>query len=190
MLITYQPVYMVMNIPRSFILASMISLALITATSVTSMPTLSYAQNKFTADLNGAGVFPPTTKQTNATGKAVFDLVGNGQVMKYNISALSGSVKPANVNTVVITHSSGGRFTDLVSLRSATQQGLTGPKTSGSLVGNFTSKDITGGGNIPGFKTHDMPSLVKDILSGNVYVKIGTVNFPLGAIGGKLKSGP
>jgi hypothetical protein len=172
----------------------MVSLALITATTVTSMPMLSYAQNRFTADLNGAGVFPPTTKQSNATGKAVLDLVNNGQVMKYNISALTGSVKPANVNTVVISHSNGnvmsGRFTDLVSLRSATQQGLTGPKTSGSLVGNFTSKDITGGGNIPGFKTHDMPSLVKDILSGNVYIKIGTVNFPLGAIGGKLKSGP
>ena len=177
-----------MNISRTLVLASMISLALITATSVTSMPTLSYAQNKFSANLNGAGVFPPV--QTNATGKAVLDLVNNGQVMKYNISALSGSVKPANVNTVVITHSTGGRSTDLVSLRSATQQGLTGPKTSGLLVGNFTSKDITGGGNIPGFKTHDMPSLVKDILSGNVYVKVGTVNFPLGAIGGKLKSGP
>jgi CHRD domain-containing protein len=173
-----------MNIPRDLILASVISLALITTTAVTSMPTLSYAQQHFTANLNGAGVFPPVT--TNATGKATFDLVNNGEVMKYNISALTGSVKPANVNTVVISHTTGGRVTDLVSLRSATQQGLTGPKTSGSLVGNFTSKDITGGGNIPGFKTHDMPSLVKDILSGNVYVKVGTVNFPLGAIGGKI----
>lgn len=175
-----------MNIPRNLILASVISLALITTTAVTSMPTLSYAQQHFTATLNGAGVFPPTTKQTNATGKATFDLVNNGQVMKYNISALTGSIKPANVNTVVISHTTGGRSTDLVTLRSATQQGLTGPKTSGSLVGNFTSKDITGGGNILGFKTHDMPALVKDILSGNVYVRIGTVNFPLGAIGGKI----
>ncbi len=141
------------------------------------------AGQHFSADLNGGSVFPPVT--TNATGKATFDLVNNGQVMKYNISGTA--VKPANVNTVVITHSTGGRYTDLVNLRSAVQQGLTGPKTSGSLVGNFTSKEITGGGNILGFKTHNMPSLVKDILSGNVYVKVGTVKFPLGEIAGKIK---
>jgi hypothetical protein len=35
-----------------------------------------------------------------------------------------------------------------------------------------------------------MPSLVKDILSGNVYVKVTTVKNPLGEIAGKLKSGP
>jgi hypothetical protein len=53
-------------------------------------------------------------------------------------------------------------------------------------MGNFTSADITGGGNIVGFKK-DMPSLVKDILSGNVYVKVDTVKFPLGVVAGKLK---
>ena len=163
----------------------MISLALITAATVTIMPTPSFAQNQFTAFLNGASVFPPVT--TNATGKAVLDLVGNGQVMKYNVSGTN--IKGSNVHTVVITHSTGGRFTDLVSLRSGTQQGLTGNKTSGSMVGNFTSKDITGGGNIPGFKK-DMPSLVKDIINGNVFVKVTSVKFPLGEIAGKLKSGP
>lgn len=170
-----------MNIPRDLILASVISLALITTTAVTSMPTLSYAQQHFTANLNGASVFPPVT--TNATGKATLDLVNNGEVMKYNISGTA--VKPANVNDVVITHSTGGRYTDLVTLRYGPEQGLTGPTKSGALVGNFTSKDITGGSNLPGFKK-DMPSLVKDILSGNVYVKVDTVKFPLGEIAGKL----
>ena len=51
-------------------------------------------------------------------------------------------------------------------------------------MGNFTSADITGGGNIAGFNK-DMPSLVKDILSGNVYVKVDTVKFPLGEVAGK-----
>jgi hypothetical protein len=31
---------------------------------------------------------------------------------------------------------------------------------------------------------------VKDILSGNVYVQVKTVKFPLGEIAGKLKPGP
>ena len=175
-----------MNVPKPLILASMISLALITATSVTNMPAPASAQNQFSAVLNGSSVFPPA--QTSATGKAVLNLVGNGQVMKYNISGTV--VNGANVKDVVITHSTGGRYTDLVSLRSATQQGLSGLIKAGSLAGNFTSKDITGGGNIAGFKTKDMPSLVKDILSGNVYVKVTTVKFPLGEIAGKLKSGP
>jgi len=176
-----------MNVPKPLILASMISLALITATSVTNMPAPASAQNIFSAVLNGSSVFPPV--QTSATGKAVLNLVGNGQVMNYNIS---GTVAKggANVNNVVITHSTGGRYTDLVTLRAATQQGPSGVSKAGSLAGNFTSKDITGGGNILGFKTHDMPSLVKDILSGNVYVKVTTVKFPLGEIAGKLKSGP
>jgi hypothetical protein len=167
------------------ILASMITLALITATAVTNMPAPSYAQNQFSAVLNGASVFPPV--KTNATGKAVLDLVSGGQVMKYNISGTD--VKGANVNDVVITHSTGGRYTDLVTIRSGVQQGLSGKVKAGSLVGNFTSANITGGSNIVGFK-RDIPSLVKDILSGNVYVKVDTVKFPLGEIAGKLKSGP
>jgi hypothetical protein len=161
----------------------MISLALITATAVTNMPAPSYAQSQFNAVMNGTSVFPPVI--TNATGKAVLNLINNGQVMKYNISGTD--LNKANVHDVVITHSTGGRYTDLVTLRYAVQKGPTGAISSGSLVGNFTSKDITGGGNIAGFKTHDMPSLVKDIHSGNVYVKVDTAKNPLGEIAGKLK---
>lgn len=169
-----------MKFAKLLILASMISLALITATAASNMPTPSYAQTQFSAVLTGASVFPPV--QTNATGKAMLDLVGGGQVMKYNISGTNVD----HVNNVVITHSTGGRYTDLVTLRSGVQEGLGGKAKTASLVGNFTSADITGGGNIVGFKK-DMPSLVKDILSGNVYVKVDTVKFPLGVVAGKLK---
>jgi CHRD domain-containing protein len=171
-----------MNVSRLLILTTMISLALITATAVTNMPAPSYAQTQFSAVLTGAGVFPPV--QTNATGKAMLNLVGGGQVMKYNISGTNVD----HVSNVVITHSTGGRYTDLVTLRSGVQEGLSGKAKTASLVGNFTAADITGGGNLAGFKK-DMPSLVKDILSGNVYVKVDTVKFPLGAVAGKLKSG-
>lgn len=176
-----------MNVPRPLILATMISLALITATSVTNMPAYAFAQNQFSAVLNGSSVFPPV--KTSATGKAVLNLVGNGQVMNYNISGTAAK-GGANVTNIIISHLTGGRGTTLLTLRSASQHGLGSVSKSGSLVGNFTSKDITGGGNILGFKTHDMSSLVKDILSGNVYVKVTTVKFPLGEIAGKLKSGP
>lgn len=174
-----------MSVYRLLILASVTCLTLISATAITNMAAPSYAQNQFSAVLNGASAFPPV--QTNATGKAVLNVVSNGQVMNYNISGTD--LRGANVNDIVISHSTGGRYTDLVSLRSATQQGLTGRIKDGSLTGNFTSKDITGGGNIPGFK-QDMPSLVKDILSGNVYVQVKTVKFPLGETAGKLKPGP
>jgi hypothetical protein len=86
----------------------MISLALITATAVTNMPAPSYAQTQFSAVLNGSGVFPPV--QTSATGTAMLNLVSGGQVMKYNISGTD--FKGANVNGAVITHSTGGRYTE------------------------------------------------------------------------------
>ena len=88
-----------MKFPKPLILASMISLALITVTAASNMPTPSYAQTQFSAILTGASVFPPV--QTNATGKAMLDLVGGGQVMKYNISGTNVD----HVNNVVITHS-------------------------------------------------------------------------------------
>ena len=61
-----------------------------------------------------------------------------------------------------------------------TQQGLSGQAKSASLVGNFTSADFLRG------RGEDMPSLVRDILSGNVIVRIDTIKFPLGIVAGKL----
>jgi CHRD domain-containing protein len=171
-----------MNVPKMLVLASLMSLAMISATAVTNMSPPLYAQSSdvsntsrthFFAKLTGDNVFPPV--KTNATGRAELALVGDGKTMSYNITG--GPVD--NVRGVTICHSTGGRCTDIVVLRSGTQQGLSGQAKSASLVGNFTSADIIRGAK-------DMPSLVKDILAGNVIVRIDTIKFPLGIVAGKL----
>jgi hypothetical protein len=81
---------------------------------------------------------------------------------------------------VTISHSTGGRPTDIVVLRSGTQQGLSGQAKSATVTGNFTSADFIRG-------SKDMATLVKDILSGNVILRVDTLKFPLGIVAGKLK---
>ena len=60
-------------------------------------------------------------------------------------------------------------------------KGLSGP-ISGTLVeGNFTASDFTGRLNID-----QMSDLLKLILDGNAYVKVLTIDAPLGKIVGKI----
>jgi hypothetical protein len=94
--------------------------------------------------------------KTNATGKAELDLVGDGKTMSYKING--GPVD--QVKDVTLSHTTGGRVTDIAVLRSATQKGLSGQA--------------------------NMASLVKDILSGNVIIRVDTIKFPLGIVGGKV----
>ena len=172
-----------MNVPKLLVLVSLMSLTMISATAVTNMSPALYAQSSdvsntsrphFFAKLTGDNVFPPV--KTNATGRAELALLGDGKTMSYN--ATGGPVD--NVRGVTLCHSTGGRCTDIVVLRSGTQQGLSGEAKSASLVGNFTSADFLRG------RGEDMPSLVRDILSGNVIVRIDTIKFPLGIVAGKL----
>jgi hypothetical protein len=86
--------------------------------------------------------FPPIV--TNATGSGEFTVVGDGNIFLYNINADNID----KVTDVFVAASSGGRYVDLVQLRSAVNEGVTGP-ISGTLVeGNFTSTDFTGRLNI------------------------------------------
>ena len=165
-----------MNVPKLLVLASLISLALITGTAVTNMPPAIYAQSKtqFSATLSGDNVFPPV--KTNATGKAELSLIGDGKVMSYKVTG--GPVD--EVKDVTISHTTGGRAADIVVLRSATQKGLSGQAKSATMAGNFTSADIISG-------PKDMAALVKDILSGNVIIRVDTIKFPLGIVAGKIK---
>jgi CHRD domain len=174
-----------MNIPKLLVLASLMSLALATGSAISNMTPSLYAQSNsgsntgtshFVATLNGNGVFPPV--KTNATGKAQLDLVGDGKTMSYKITG--GPVD--QVKDVALSHTTGGRAADIVVLRSATQKGLSGEAKSATLTGNFTASDFIGGSNVP----KDMASLVKDILSGNVIIRVDTIKFPLGIVGGKI----
>jgi hypothetical protein len=177
-----------MNVPKMLVLASLMSLAMISATAVTNMSPALYAQSSdvsntsrthFFAKLTGDNVFPPV--KTNATGRAELALIDDGKTMSYNVTG--GPVD--NVQGVTLCHLGGeGRCTDIVLLRSGTQQGLSGQAKSASLVGNFTSADFLRGA--VGGRVQDMPSLVRDILAGNVIVRIDTIKFPLGIVAGKL----
>jgi hypothetical protein len=131
--------------------------------------------SQFSANLTGDLTFPPTV--TNATGTAEFTVVGDGNTMRYNIDTNNID----KVNDVYVSASSGGRYVDLVQLRSGVNEGVTGP-ISGTLVeGNFTASDFTGRLN-----TDQMSDLLKLILDGNAYVKVLTTDAPLGKIVGKI----
>jgi CHRD domain len=131
--------------------------------------------SQFSANLTGDLTFPPSV--TNATGSAEFTVVGDGNTMRYKIDANNID----KVNDVYVAASSGGRYVDLVQLRSGVNEGVTEP-ISGTLVeGNFTASDFTGRLNID-----QMSDLLKLMLDGNAYVRIQTTDAPLGKIVGKI----
>ena len=131
--------------------------------------------SQFTANLTGDLTFPPTV--TNATGTAEFTVVGDGNTMRYKIDTNNID----KVTDVYVAASSGGRYVDLVQLRSGVDEGVAGP-ISGTLVeGNFTASDFTGRLNID-----QMSDLLKLILDGNAYVRVQTTDAPLGKIVGKI----
>jgi hypothetical protein len=92
--------------------------------------------------LTGDLTFPPTV--TNATGTAEFTVVGDGSTMRYNIDTNNID----KVNDVYVSASSGGRYVDLVQLRSGVNEGVTGPINGTLVEGNFTASDFTGRLNI------------------------------------------
>jgi hypothetical protein len=77
--------------------------------------------------------------------------------------------------------SSGGRFVDIVQLRSSVQDGVTGPISGELVAGNFTASDFSGS-----LEIEQMSDLLEAILDGNVYVRVQTLNAPLGEIVGQI----
>jgi hypothetical protein len=131
--------------------------------------------SQFSANLTGDLTFPPTV--TNATGSAEFTVVGDGNTMRYKIDANNID----KVTDVYVAASSGGRYVDLVQLRSGVNEGVSGP-ISGTLVeGNFTASDFSGRLNVD-----QMSDLLKLMLDGNAFVRIQTTDAPLGKIVGKI----
>lgn len=172
-----------MNAIKLSVLVSLMSIAVITAATVTTTPPTLYAQSNggsntgkthFVAMLSGESVMPPV--KTDAKGKAELALVGDGRTMTYNITG--GPVD--TVKDVTLSHTTGGRVADIVVLRSATQKGLSGQANTANLSGKFTSSDFIRG-------PKDMAALVKDILSGNVIIRVDTLKYPLGIVAGTVK---
>jgi len=136
------------------------------------------AGKRLIVDLTGQGIPGPVKSQTDASGKAVFTLGGDGNTMSYVINA-------SNLNdtkNILLSTSTGGRVRDLVQIYSATAQGPL-QSTNGTLAlqGNFTSANF-----IDYLQGKQMSDLLKMILDGNAYVKVTSSAYPLGQIGGKI----
>ena len=131
--------------------------------------------SQFSANLTGDLTFPPTV--TNATGTADFTVVGDGNTMRYKIDANNID----KVTDVFVAASSGGRYVDLVQLRSGVNEGISGPINGTLVEGNFTSADFSGRLNVD-----QMSDLLKLILDGNAYIRVQTFDAPLGKIVGKI----
>ena len=130
---------------------------------------------QFSANLTGDLTFPPTV--TNATGTGEFTVVGDGNTMQYTIDTNNID----KVTDVFVAASSGGRYADLVQLRSGVNEGISGPINGTLVEGNFTSSDFTGRLNID-----QMSDLLKLILDGNAYIRVQTFDAPLGKIVGEI----
>jgi hypothetical protein len=125
-------------------------------------------------------ILPLMQVNTDASGRATFSLVGDGNTVSYTINRTNLE----NISGVVLGSSTGGRFTDLVLIHYAPTQGLIA-EGNGSATGNFTSADFTGP-----LQGKQMTDFLKMLLDGNIYLNIRTADNPLGEIGGKIKPAP
>lgn len=132
-------------------------------------------QGRLYADLTGEGI-PLMQRNTDASGRATFNLLGDGKTMSYTINGTNLE----NISGVVLGSSTGGRFTDLVLIHYAPTQGLIA-QGNGSATGNFTSADFTGP-----LAGKQMSDFLKMLIDGNIYVNVRTSENPLGEIGGKI----
>lgn len=132
-------------------------------------------QGRLFADLTGEGI-PLMQRNTDASGRATFNLLGDGKTMSYTINGTNLE----NISGVVLGSSTGGRFTDLVLIHYAPTQGLIA-QGNGSATGNFTSADFTGP-----LAGKQMSDFLKMLIDGNIYVNVRTSENPLGEIGGKI----
>ncbi|HZD35148.1 MAG TPA: CHRD domain-containing protein [Nitrososphaeraceae archaeon] len=131
----------------------------------------------FIAKLTGESAVPPVT--TNATGTAEFTVVGDGKTVQYGIDAENID----QVTDAYLAYSTGGRFIDIVQLRASVDDGVTGPINGPLVEGNFTQADFLERARnaVP-----EMTDLLKIVLDGNAYVRVHTVDNPLGEIVGRV----
>jgi hypothetical protein len=132
-------------------------------------------QERLYADLTGDGL-PLMQVNTDASGRATFNLLGDGKTMSYTINGTNLE----NISGVVLGSSTGGRVTDLVLIHYAPTQGLIA-EGNGSATGNFTSADFTGP-----LQGKQMSDFLKMLIDGNIYLIVRTTANQLGEIGGKI----
>ena len=134
-------------------------------------------QPHFKADLRGIQQFSP---HTNASGEAYFRVLDDENIGYFvDVRNISG------VSSAIITYWD-GNFPDIeiIPLRLAPLEGLTSPGevSSGTGEGTFGVSNFSERGPVE----RSIGDFVKNALDGNIYLKITTVQSPLGEIAGKL----
>jgi hypothetical protein len=127
----------------------------------------------FMAELSGKSGIPPNLS-TKTIGNAIFSVTRNGNEMLYTVNAMNIN----HVTDIVLVFSTSGLTSNVVFLRSGSQQGATGPINGLLVHGNITSSDLVGL-----LKGKHIPDLVKDMLDGNIYLRVYAIKFPLEIIG-------
>ena len=173
-----------------FAMLTVLSLSMISTTSTT----LSYYaeaqsenRNHFFANLTNDGVLPSRlAPNTDGSGNATFTLLPDGKTMSYvlrgsNVGEVSES-NQSNIRTIALGYSTGpSSFNNIYLFHFGTTGGLITQGT-GTIEGNFTSDDFQ-----LMFRGKSMSELVRSILDGNIYLRVSTVDHPLGEIGGKVQ---
>ena len=134
-------------------------------------------QPHFKADLRGIQQFSP---HTNASGEAYFRVLDDENIGYFvDVRNISG------VSSAIITFWD-GNFPDIeiIPLRLAPLEGVTSPGevSSGTGEGTFGVSNFSERGPVE----RSIGDFVKNALDGNIYLKITTVQSPLGEIAGKL----
>jgi hypothetical protein len=144
---------------------------------------------RFIANLTNYEVFPSFNQpNTDGTGNATFSLLPDGDTMTYVITGANiGEVNASNpsiIRNIQIGYSTDRiPFFPMYNFHLATNEGLVKDGV-GTIEGNFTTSDF-----LERYRDMPMSELVRSILDGNVFVKISTVDHPLGEIGGMLQPG-
>jgi CHRD domain len=136
-------------------------------------------QPHFKAELRGIQQFSPNT---NASGEAFFRVLDDE-----NIAYVADVRNISGVSSAFIVYWD-GIFPDktIVPLRLASLEGIAAPGevASGTAEGTFGVADFSERGPVG----RSIGDFVKHVLDGNVYLKISTVQTPIGEIAGKLVS--
>ena len=127
----------------------------------------------FIAELSGKSTVG-TNLSTNATGNAIFTVTEGGNEMSYTVNTM----RINHVTDVVLVFSTGGHASNVALLRLGSQHGATGPINGLLVHGNITSSNLVGL-----LKGKHISDLVKDMLDGNIYLRVSAIKFPLEIMG-------
>jgi hypothetical protein len=119
---------------------------------------------------------------SSASGKATFELQGDGNAVMYSIS---GTGLKNITNIAISEKAASGRGPDVVTIYSDVQSGIMkGPEGDSIAKGNFTASDLQGP-----LEGKTLADFVKAISDGKLFLRVSTTGYELGEIYGDVTAG-